>query len=111
MILNLFIIAVITVFIIDISGFVNEVKLMISKWLTKGKIISADWDLKPFTCSLCMTFWIGLIYIICLNQFTLLNLLLVCVFSFLTPVINETLLLIKDLIIKLINKIRDLCRI
>ena len=67
MILNLIYIWIIVVIIIDISDFIESLKTGISKLLTKGKIITTNFDLKPLSCSFCMNWWIGLIYIICMG--------------------------------------------
>ena len=66
-IFNLFLISVICVLIIDLSGFIDSLKYGLSKLLTKNKLASIDYRLKPIDCSLCMSFWISLIYILCIG--------------------------------------------
>ena len=105
MIIKLILIQLIIVFIIDLSGAVDSLKLFLSKILTKGKIQTTNFDFKPFTCSLCMTWWIGLIYLLICHSFTIPYIALVALLSFLTPISNSILLLIKDLAIFLINKL------
>lgn len=105
--LNLLLIAVIVVIIIDISGIIEDIKCRISKILTKGKIAKTDYRLKPFDCSFCMNFWVGLIFIILIGQFSILLLAYILLLSVLTPVIKETILLIKDTILKIINIIYE----
>ena len=105
MIIELILIQLIIVFIIDLSGAVESFKLFISKILTKGKIQTTNFDLKPFTCSLCMTWWIGLIYLLICHSFTIPYIALVALLSFLTPLSSSILLLIKDLAIFLVNKL------
>ena len=105
MIIDLIIIQLIIVFIIDLSGAVESFKLFISKILTKGKIQTTNFDLKPFTCSLCMTWWTGLIYLLICHSFTIPYIALVALLSYLTPLSSSILLLIKDLAIFLINKL------
>lgn len=103
MVFNLFLISIIVVCIVDISGFVDTVKSTISKILTNGKFNTADYTLKPIDCSLCMTFWIGLIYLIIYNQLTLLNISILLLIAVSTPIINDLIKLVQDLITKLIN--------
>ena len=105
MIIDLILIQLIIVFIIDLSGAVESFKLFISKILTKGKIQATNFDLKPFTCSLCMTWWIGLIYLLICHSFTIPYIALVALLSYLTPLSSSILLLIKDLAIFLVNKL------
>lgn len=102
-IFNLFLIAVITVCIIDLSGFVETLKSVLSKTLTRGKLSNSDYQLKPIDCSLCMTFWIGLIYLIIYHQLTLLNISILLLIAVSTPIINDVIRLAQDLLTKLIN--------
>lgn len=111
MLLNLFIICLVNVLIIDLSGIIDEIKLFISKWLTKDKIKTKDFRLKPFDCSFCMTFWSGLIFTLVIGQFTLVNLLIILLLAYLTGVIKECLTLIKDLLIKLIDTLYETFKI
>lgn len=104
MFLNLLFIQLICVLIIDISGFVDSVKWGISKFLTSGKIPTTDYRLRPFDCSLCMTWWSGLIYLICMKEVSLLLLAYVLFLAIMTPVAKDIILLIRDICIKIIDK-------
>lgn len=64
--LHLLIIAVIVCYIVDITGIVGSIKSTLKSWLK----IKGDVSLKPFDCSLCMTHWISLIYVL-LNNTTM----------------------------------------
>lgn len=103
--LKLTIICLVNVLIIDISGFIDSIKSLISKLLTNKQIDTTNFRLKPFDCSFCMTFWTGLIYTIVIGQFTLVNLLIILLLAFMTEPFYRILLLIKDMILKLIDKI------
>lgn len=95
--LNLFLISVICCCIIDISGFIEEIEEYLTKILrmkTKARIP------KPFSCSLCMSHLCGLILIIALGKFSLLNYGLVLLISILTPVTTEIILFIRGLLMK-----------
>lgn len=92
MILDLFLITIIICFIIDISGIIESIEWWLSKWLKVPCKIP-----KPFSCSLCMTFWIGLIWI-GLHGFTLFNLLFVCLFAALSEEISNFIKIIKQLV-------------
>ena len=105
MIIELILIQLIIVFIIDLSGVVDSIKLFISKHLTKNKIVTTNFSIKPFDCSLCTTWWIGLIYLLICHSFTIPYIALVTLLSYLTPLSSSILLLIKDLAIFLINKL------
>ena len=108
-IINILLLATIIVFIVDLSGSIEHlVKPIVKHFLhiPPHKGIT----LPLIECSLCCTWWIGLIYI-CIasiantftfNQFLILVSVLALV-SFLTPVLKDLLVLIKDLIIRFIE--------
>lgn len=88
-ILNLIYIQLIVIFIVDLSGIVPNLKILISKLLTKGKISTDNYTLKPLDCSLCLSFWLNIIYLIITNNITLGYILIVCILSYLTrPIAN-----------------------
>lgn len=107
MIIDLILIQLIIVYVIDLSGVIDSIKLFISKHLTKSKIVTTNFSIKPFDCSLCSTWWIGLIYLIICHSFTIPYIALVALLSFLTPISSNILLLMKDLIGFEINKIYE----
>lgn len=102
--LKLLCIQLICVLVIDISGFIDSIKYGISKFLTKGKIPTTDYRIKPFDCSLCMTWWSCLIYMICIGQVSVFLLAYILFLAIMTPVAKDIILLIRDIFIKLINK-------
>lgn len=103
MLIDLLIIQLITVILIDQSGAIESFKLFISNALTKGKIPSTNFSLKPLDCSFCMNHWIGLLFLLLTHQLTLVSYCVVLLLSFATPITNSILLLIKDLVLYLIN--------
>lgn len=97
-------VAAMWVFVLDISGFWNEASSAVKRVLTKGSM-KQPFQLKPFSCSLCMTFWTGAAYLLFTGHFTVGNLAYVCLLSFLTPRIKDLLLVVSDLLAALFNKI------
>lgn len=97
--INLLLLTAILVFIIDLSGFTQSVQHGIKHFLK----IKQDVVIKPFMCSLCMTFWVGIIYLLITAQFSILMLAYVALLAFMTPVIKDVLKLIQDSILALIN--------
>ncbi len=63
---NLFLLATIVVFVVDVSGVVDALKAALGRWL--GGTVSR---LKPFDCSLCMVWWCGLIYVLVAGHLSL----------------------------------------
>lgn len=102
MLLELLLICCIVVNIVDISGFMDTVKGWICKVLNRPQ---QEYSIKPFDCSYCMTHHIGLLWMLIGGGFSLGNyafLLILCCF---TPVIKDIIILIKDIMSMLIDKI------
>ena len=104
MILDLICIWFICVLVIDISGFIDSIKYGISYFLTKGKIPTTDYRLKPLDCSLCATTWCGLIYVLVTNQFSFPIMAFILLLAVFTPILKDIIILLKDICIKIINK-------
>lgn len=104
MYLDILLIGCIMVFALDISGFYQEITSIISGWLTNGHIRKPI-NIKPFCCSLCMTFWFSLVYIVALHQFSIPMLAYCCLIAYLTPVINDILRLVVEILKWIIIKL------
>ena len=100
---DLILLSMITVFIVDISGAIGSLKSGL-KWIfTKGTLKSDDYRLKPIDCSLCMTFWIGIFYLLIVGHFTIPYFTFVCILSCFSGVIKSTILLVEDIFVKIIQ--------
>jgi hypothetical protein len=101
-IFNLIKILLIVVFIVDYSGVVLYIKKLIWKLLNGNKIPFKWFELKPFDCSLCMSFWTLIIY--CLfNNYGILNSIFIGVIgaylaSFLSDLLNYIFYIYKKII-------------
>ena len=104
--INCLFITIIWIVILDQLHFWDDFSTMISGWLTNGKI-KKPIQLKPFSCSVCMSFWTNLAYIIVTNQFSILMVLYILVLSWGTPIISSILTLVKNLFLKFINTIAN----
>lgn len=97
---DIVLIAVICVIIVDISGFMIEVKEMLGRWL---KVSPDAIKLKPFDCSLCCTWWSGLIYLICVGEVSIFNIAFTLLVASMTPVIMNAIYTLKDNLLLLID--------
>ena len=104
--INCLFITIIWVLILDQLHFWDDITSVISGWLTNGKI-KKPIQLKPFNCSVCMSFWTNLAYIIVTNQFSILMILYIVVLSWSTPIISSILTLVKNLFLKTIDTIAN----
>ena len=80
-VINLVIIGILWVFVLDFAGFVEEMERYLSVFVRSKLPIKIP---KPFSCSLCMTWWTGIIYLLIIQQFSFLNLfflILTCSFT------------------------------
>ena len=58
--IELLALAFIVVYIVDETGIVDSLKTLIKRWLN----VKSDITLKPLDCSLCMTHWVCLVYVL-----------------------------------------------
>lgn len=103
--IDILLLAVIVVIIIDISGITDSIKSLIKKIVTKGMMSDPNYSLKPLDCSFCLTFWSGVVYMLITHSLSLwmtAYLLGICV---LTPVIKDIFILIRETLLKIINKL------
>lgn len=90
---DLLLLAMVVVFIIDVSGF-KETLLRLFSALYKHEVTS----MRPFTCSLCMTWWTGLIWLIASGSFSLPGLAALAVVASLTkPIAGYFIFIIQGL--------------
>lgn len=103
--IDILLLAVIVVIIIDISGITDSIKSLIKRIVTKGMMSDPNYSLKPLDCSFCLTFWSGVVYMLITHSLSLwmtAYLLGICV---LTPVIKDIFILIRETLLKIINKL------
>lgn len=100
-------ITIIVCFIIDLSGIQYSVKKLIWKWL-RGNKEYQDFELKPLTCSLCMSHHTMVIFLLCIGQFTLFNYMCVCLLALFSSNISGMLVTIKDFLIKIEQLLNNL---
>ena len=94
---DLFSILIISVLVIDISGFVHSIKVAIGKYL---KISPNSFRIKPFDCSFCMTFWVSMIYLLVVGRFTLVNIAVVLLLCCLTTPLKNLIMSVRDKLTK-----------
>ena len=111
LIINLILIQLIVVFIIDLSGIVETAKKWVWKKAFKTIPYNEEFRMKPFDCSLCVTFWTGLIYLAIVGEFNLPAIACVCLLAFLTPIAADLLRLFKDILTKAIAKLYEWLKI
>ena len=102
-IIDLILVALVTIYIVDLSGFTETLLKVISAY--KGRKIT---ELKPFSCSLCMVWWVCLIYAAIAGILTLPVVALIALLSLLSVPSGQLLMLIRESFLKVINKLMDM---
>ena len=102
-IIDIILVALVTIYIVDLSGFTETLLKVISAY--KGRKIT---ELKPFSCSLCMVWWVCLIYAAIVGNLTIPVVALIALLSFLSVPFGQLLMLIREALLKVINKLMDL---
>lgn len=96
---DLFFLTTLVVFIVDLSGWTETWLGWLSRWL--GHPVKS---LKPFSCSLCMTWWTGIIYLLCTGRFCLPLLAYVGGLAWLSFPLSQLLIFIQEILLKWIPK-------
>ena len=102
-IIDLILVALVTIYIVDLSGFTETLLKVISAY--KGRKIT---ELKPFTCSLCMVWWVCLAFLLMSAKLSLPMVAFIALLSFLSAPIGQLLILIREAFLKVITKLMDL---
>ena len=93
-------IAAIVVYIVDLSGFTQSWKGLISaKFGGRCKVG------KPFDCSLCMTWWVCLVYAFCMGRISLGTIAFSALLSHLSNPISSALIFIREWITWIFDKL------
>lgn len=99
--IDLILVALVTIYIVDISGFTESWRSLVATKLHIGKMK----PLPPFDCGKCMTWWVCLIYALCVGQFSLWTIAFAALLSHLSIPIGQTLIFIREWITWVINKL------
>lgn len=99
----LFMLTVITVIVVDLTDFVYSVKKAIWKWVWKEQRDFKDFGMRPFDCSLCLSWWVGLIYLLISGTITLPLVLFQLFISYMTPIIKDLVQMIKDMAVRILD--------
>ena len=104
MIIDFILIAVICVAVIDLSGFVESIDWGLQKWLGNPLYHLP----KPFSCSLCLTTWSCLIYMLIYGCLSLYGIAAALIIALFTPVIEHTITIIRDIADRLVFVVASL---
>lgn len=104
----LLIISVLSVFIVDYSGFIEEMESLLTKKLRSPLPLRIP---KPFSCSLCLTWWISVIWLLVSGNFGWLTLLAAAGFSAATGTEYQVILTIEGIVRRMIGVVGTFFRL
>lgn len=97
--IELALLAIVVVFIVEVSGVMFTLKNALGKVL--GINISR---LRPFDCPLCMVWWALLVYALCVGELSVYTMAYISLLSALSARIADIMRLCDELLTKLINR-------
>lgn len=101
--IDLLLVALITIYIVDISGFTESWRTALARSLKISE--SAMRPLKPFDCGKCMTWWVCLIYPIGTGDISLGTIAFAALLSHLSNPIGQGLIFIREWMIHIIDRL------
>ena len=98
--LELLMVALVTIYIVDISGFTDSWRGLVARSLHLTRLR----PLPPFDCGKCMTWWVCFIYALCTGHLTLWTIAFSALLSHLSVTIGGILIFIREWISWITNK-------
>lgn len=93
----------VVVFIVDLSGFTDTILRSVSRFTTRHGYPAVK-SLRPFTCSLCMTWWTGLAWAAIVGQFSLPVVAYIAALAFLSVTLRELFIFVSETLTNAIAK-------
>ena len=100
---DLLLVAVVTIYIVDLSGFTQSWRSALARRMHINE--NNRRPVKPFDCSLCMTWWVCLIYPICTGDISLGTIAFAAFLSHLSNPIGEILIFIREWMIHILDRL------
>lgn len=92
--INIILIQILICYVIDLSGFIQSLEMWLNT-LLKVKVHIP----RPFSCSLCLGWWVNIIYLIVTHNFTLPLIIMTALISFFSKNITGLLRWISELFV------------
>lgn len=103
--IDILLVALVTIYVVDLSGFTDSWRAGLARLLKISDI--ALRPLPPFDCGKCMTWWVCLIYAICIGAFSLPVIAFIALLSHLSQPIGQILVLFRETINTLVGKLLE----
>lgn len=103
-IIDLILVALITIYIVDLSGFTDSWRAALARVLHVKELK----PLPPFDCSLCMVWWVCLAFLLTSAKLSLPMVALSALLSYLSHPLGQMLRLIHEALLTLTNRLYDI---
>lgn len=101
--IELLLVALIAIYIVDISGFTQSWRNLVARKL--GVKETDLRDLPPFDCGKCMSWWVCLIYALCVGHFNLYTVAFSAAMSLLSVPIGQGMIFTREWVCWIIRKL------
>lgn len=102
-IIDLILVALVTIYIVDLSGFTDSWRAALAKALHVRELK----PIKPFDCSLCMVWWVCLAFLLASAKLTIPMVAFSALLYFLSVPLGQLLIMVREAILKVINIVMD----
>lgn len=99
--IELLLAALVTIYIVDISGFTDSWRGWVSRMLGVARLR----PLPPFDCGKCMAWWVCLIYALCTGHLNILTIAYSALLSHLSIPIGQAMIFIREWITWIFDKL------
>lgn len=96
--INIYLISVCWVIILDLSGFSHTIKKILWKFLRGTTKYPDNFNPKPFVCSMCQTWWFGLLYMVIAHCLTIPMIAYTLIVSVFTSNTRGLIIFLKDIL-------------
>ena len=100
--LDILLLSLVVIWIVDVSGFTQSWMNALSRWLNRQIR-----PVKPFACSLCMTWWVGLAWAWFQGSLTLPVVAYIAGLSFFSLTLYELLIFIREVLLIWIRTLNE----
>ena len=107
--LELLLVSAVVFYVVDLSGFTQSWKEGLASLISGGRTNRLRWSGRPFSCSLCMTWWCCLAWALFRGQLNLPVVAASAGFSAFSNTLYNLLIFIRESLTVLISRLNDKC--
>lgn len=101
---DLLLVALVTIYVVDLSGFTDSWRSALARFLHAKNLK----PLPPFDCSLCMVWWVCLIFLLASGKWSLPMVAYIALLSYMSAPLGQLIRLMHEALFALTNKLFDI---